>query len=288
MSVNRRSFLKTSGWLASGLMLSSRSSQAFSGNVITKNFGLQLYTLRADLPKDPKGIIKQVAGFGYSQIEGYEGAQGIFWGMKNTDFKKYVEDLGLKFVSTHCDINKNFEQKAAEAGAIGMDYLICPYLGEQKTVDEYKKAAEKFNQCGEICRKNGLKFAYHNHGYTFKPLDGTMGQDVLMQHTDPELVQFEMDMYWVVTAGQDPLEWLKKYPNRFTLCHVKDREKNAPSGEGNASCDLGTGSIDYAKILPIAKEKGISFLIVEQEKYEGSTPLKSAQAGATYMKKLAI
>ncbi len=288
MSVNRRKFLKTSGLLASGMVLSSKAIQALSGDIITKNFGLQLYTLRADLPKDPKGIIKQIAGFGYNQIEGYEGAQGIFWGMKNTDFKQYVEDLGMTFVSSHCDINNNFEQKAAEAGAIGMKYLICPYLGEQKTVDEYKQAADKFNRCGDICKKNGLKFAYHNHGYTFKPLDGVMPQDILMENTDPELVQYEMDMYWVVTAGQDPLAWLEKYPNRFTLCHVKDREKNAPAGEANASCDLGKGSIDYAKILPIAKKKGTYYMIVEQEKYAGSTPLKSAEAGATYMKNLVI
>ncbi len=288
MSVNRRNFLKTGGWLASGLVLSSKSLTALSGNIITKNFGLQLYTLRADLPKDPKGIIRQVAGFGYNQIEGYEGAQGMFWGMKNTDFKKFVEDQGMVFVSSHCDINKNFEQKAAEAGAIGMKYLICPYLGEQPSLDDYKKAADKFNQCGDICKKNGLKFAYHNHGYTFKPINGVMPQDVLMEHTDPELVQYEMDMYWVVTAGQDPLVWLEKYPHRFTLCHIKDREKNAPAGEGNASCDLGKGSIDYQKILPIAKKKGTYYLIVEQEKYAGSTPLKSAEAGAAYMKNLVL
>ncbi len=288
MSVNRRKFLQTSGLLASGLVLSSKTIQALSSNIVTENFGLQLYTLRADMPKDPKGIIKQVAGFGYNQIEGYEGAQGLFWGMKNTDFKKYVDDLGLSFVSSHCDINKNFEQKAAEAGAIGMKYLICPYLGEQKTIDDYKRAADKFNQSGEICKRNGLRFAYHNHGYTFKQLEGVLPQDVLMENTDPELVQYQMDMYWVVTAGQDPITWLEKYPNRFTLCHIKDREKNAPAGEANASCDLGKGSIDYPKILPIAKRKGTYYLIVEQEKYTGTTPLKSAQAGAEYMKSLAV
>src|SRR5688500_15090519 len=100
-----------------------------------QTFGLQLYTLRDDLPKDPKGILKQVSAFGYKQIESYEGKDGMFWGMSNTDFKKYMDELGMTIVSSHCDINKDFEKKAAEAAAIGMKYLICPYKGPQKKLD---------------------------------------------------------------------------------------------------------------------------------------------------------
>lgn len=252
----------------------------------TQPFGLQLYTLRDVLPQDPKGLLKQVASFGYKQIEGYEGPQGIFWGMSHTDFKKYMDELGLQFISSHCNTRQNFEQKAAQAGEIGMKYLINPYLGKQKTLDDYKRAAEEFNRNGEICRKAGLRFAYHNHGYTFEQQEGQYPQDVLMQNTDPALVDYQMDMYWVVTAGQDPDAWFKKYPNRFKLGHVKDRRKGAPAGEANASVVVGTGSIDYSDVLKKARAAGMEYFIVEQEAYEGTTPIQAVEANAVAMRQL--
>jgi sugar phosphate isomerase/epimerase len=194
----------------------------------------------------------------------------------------------MTFVSSHCNIEQDFERKAAQAGEIGMKYLISPYIGAQKTIDDYKRYADKFNKLGDICKKNGLRFAYHNHGYTFKELEGQMPQDVLMQNTNAETVDYQMDIYWVVTPGADPIAWLKKYPNRFRLCHVKDRMKTAAAGEEDASSDLGTGSIDFAPILKAAKDNGMQYYIVEQERYEGSTPLKSIEADAAYMKKLAF
>jgi TAT (twin-arginine translocation) pathway signal sequence./Xylose isomerase-like TIM barrel. len=282
---SRRSFLKAGGALASGMLL---GQSAFSStNARIKEFGLQLYSLRDDMPKDPKGILKQVASFGYKQIESFEGGQGMFWGMTNKEFKAYIDSLGMTIVSSHCNINKDFDKKAGEAAEIGMKYLICPSIGSQKSVDDWKKIADKFNNCGEICKRNGIRFAYHNHGYTFKELDGQMPQDLLLQNTDAALVDYQMDIYWVVTGGSDPIMWLNKYPNRFTLCHVKDRKKNA-GNEGDASVDLGTGSIDYSKVLKVAKNKGMKYYIVEQEAYENSTPLKSVAVDAEYMKKLKI
>lgn len=310
MTYDRRKFIKTGSLLASsfalgGLACNNNESAATNenGSDTTKKdttatavsggqpltaFGLQLYSLRDDMPKDPKGILKQVAGFGYKQIEGYEGDKGIYWGMTHTDFKKYMDDLGMTFISSHCNIEKDFEKKAAQAGEIGMKYLISPYIGPQKTVDDYKKYADKFNRLGDICKKNGLRFAYHNHGYTFKELEGQMPQDVLMQNTNADTVDYQMDIYWVVTPGADPVAWLKKYPNRFRLCHVKDRMKTATAGEEDASTDLGTGSIDFGPILKVAKDNGMQYYIVEQEKYEGSTPIKSVETDATYMKNLAF
>ena len=307
MTFDRRKFLKTSGLLASSFAIGgiacnddpkttdgngtdttggdTTATTAYTPQPLT-SFGLQLYSLRDDLPKDPKGILKQVASFGYKEIEGFEGKQGIYWGMSNTDFKKYMDDLGMTMLSSHCNIEKDFEKKAAEAGAIGMKYLIAPYIGPQKTVDDYKKYADKFNKLGDICKKNGMRFAYHNHGYTFEPVDGQMGQDILMQNTNADTVDYQMDIFWVVTPGADPVAWLQKYPNRFRLCHVKDRMKNAPPKEGDFSCDLGTGSIDFPTILKVAKENGMEYYIVEQEKYEGSTPIKSVETDAAYMKNL--
>lgn len=285
MSYNRRQFLKTGTALASGLALSAHAAQAFAAKKPFKEFGLQLYSLRDDMPKDPKGILKQVANFGYKQIESYEGAQGMFWGMPHKDFKSYLDDLGMKIVSSHCNINTDFEKKAAQAGEIGMKYLISPYIGKQKTGDDYKKFADQFNACGEICKKNGLRFAYHNHGYTFEdPIEKEYPQDILMKNTDAALVDYQMDIYWVVTPGADPIAWLQKYPNRWRLCHVKDRLKVVKPEEHDASTILGTGSIDYHKILPVAAELGMQYYIVEQERYDNSTPLDCAKADAEYMK----
>ena len=307
MDFKRRQFLKMSGNLAALLALgpvacklssndqkeSKEDTTAANAGTVAAGtalaaFGLQLYTLRDDLPKDPKGVLKQVASFGYKQIESFEGKDGMFWGMSNTDFKKYMDDLGMVIVSSHCDINKDFEKKAADAAAIGMKYLICPWLGPQKKIDDFKKAADEFNKRGEICKKNGIRFAYHNHAYSFEPVDGQLGQDVMMNNTDPDLVDYEMDIYWVAAAGQDPEAWLKKYKNRFRLCHVKDRAKGATPADHDASVDLGTGSLDYSRLLKTASENGMEYYIVEQEKYEGTTPLKSVEANAAYMKNLKI
>jgi len=287
--MKRKDFLKLSGGLALAGLANKNTFASLVQDEETKKlkaFGLQLYSLRDDLPKDTKGVLKQVAGFGYKQIEGYEGPKGLFWGMTNKEFKAYMDELGTTFVSSHCDINKDFEKKAAESAEIGMKYLICPSVNSQKTIDEYKKIANQFNNCGEICKKAGIRFAYHNHDHDFRNVDGKLAQDIFMENTDPAIVDFEMDIYWVVTAKHDPEEWLKKYKNRFRFCHVKDRIKGAT--ERDASCDLGTGSIDYTKILKTAKQSGMKYYIVEQERYDGTTPLKAVETCADYMKKLSI
>ncbi|CAN5702664.1 sugar phosphate isomerase/epimerase [soil metagenome] len=288
MSYNRRTFLKNSALLSSGLVLSGASLVSCNTGSGHHDFGLQLYSLRDDLPKDPKGVLKQVSTFGYKQVEGYEGPMGMFWNMKHTEFKKYMDDLGMNMVSSHCDWQKDLEAKAAQAGEIGMKYLICPYLGTQDNIDAFKAFAAKFNEAGEICKKHGLRFAYHNHDYSFKPVNGQLPQDVLIAETDANLVDFEMDMYWVVDAGVDPVVYLEKHKDRFKLCHVKDRLKVADPNAGNNSCTLGEGSIDYPSILKKAKDNGVSYFIVEQELYNNTTPLKSAADNAAYMNKLGI
>ncbi|WP_288072857.1 sugar phosphate isomerase/epimerase [Hydrotalea sp.] len=289
MSTNRRNFLKMGGLSALAL---AAPVKKMATNILTdvsnhtegdlSKFGLQLWTVKEDLAKDPKQTLKAVASYGYKQLESFEGKMGIFWGMTNKEFKKYCDSVGTKIISSHCDINTNFEQKAAEAAEIGMDYLICPYKGPQKDIDSFKKIAEQFNQCGEICKKNGIKFAYHNHDYSFKPVDGQVPQVVMMDETDPHLVDFEMDIYWVVAAGENSQEWLKKYSHRFRLCHVKDLAKTANGG--HESCILGKGTIDYPAILKTARENGMKYYIVEQEAFTGTTPLLSAKADAAYMK----
>lgn len=262
-----------------------KSGDAAAAAALTA-FGLQLYTLRDDFPKDPKGVLKQVADMGYKQVEGYEGKQGIFWGMKDDEFKSYMDSIGLTMVSSHCDTSKDFEKKAAQAAGAGLKYLMHPYEGRDKSIDEYKKMADDFNKKGEICKKNGIRFAFHNHDMSFLNVKGEIPQDVLMANTDPSLVDFEMDIYWVVAAGGDPEAWIKKYPNRFKACHIKDRSKTPGADNGKNSVDLGTGSIDFAKVLKTAKDNGMEYYIVEQEFYPNGTPLAAAKVDADYMKNL--
>lgn len=286
MNYSRRKFLKTTAGSAAVLSFPQILMSCASSSKGLKDFGLQLYTLRDVLPQDPKGVLKQVAQMGYTQVESFEGAAGMFWGMTNLDFKKLMDDLGMKIVSSHTDIRKDFERKVAEAAEIGMNYLIDPWEGPQKSIDDFKKIADTFNDKGAICKRNGIRFGYHNHGYSFKPVDDQIPQDVLMENTDPDLVDFEMDIYWVVTAGQDPSHWLKKYPNRWKLGHLKDREKGTPLSEEDASVVLGTGSINWPKLLPDTIKEGMEFFIVEQERYVNMTSIEASQQDAAYLKKL--
>jgi len=288
--MKRNEFLKLSGGLALAGLASKSGFASFAGEEAgkLKNFGIQLWSVRDDLAKDPKGVLQQLSSYGYKQIESFEGGKGMFWGMSNTEFKAEMDKLGMKIISSHCEISKDFEKKAADAAAIGMKYLICPYKGPQKDLDAFKKFADEFNQKGEICKKNGIRFAYHNHDYSFVTMNGETGQDVMMKNTDASLVDFELDMYWVVAAGQNIETWLKKYPKRFRLCHVKDRKKGAPLTDKDESVVVGTGSINYPKILKTAKKYGMEYYIVEQEKWEGTTPMQAAQADAVYMKTLSI
>jgi sugar phosphate isomerase/epimerase len=295
MSYNRRNFLKTASIVSSGVFLSSFAA-SFTGcktamggkSPGSKPFGLQMYTLRDVFPQDPKGVLKQVSDFGYKQVEGYEGNKGIFWGMKNTEMKSYLDSLGMTMISSHCNINQDFERKADEAAAIGMKYLISPYLGVNKDMDFYRKAADRFNECGAICKQRGLRFAYHNHDYSFVPINGQMPQDVMMQMTSADTVDYQMDMYWVVAAGQDPIAWMKKYPNRFKLCHVKDRGPVSGGNNQFESVVLGKGNIKYQDMLQEADKLGMEYYIVEQEAYAGTTPLQAAKANAAYMQMIKI
>lgn len=284
MSTNRRAFLRGGAYAALGLTIpfAGRSSLAeeFLNYKKLPAYGLQLWTVKEDLAANPKEVLKKVASFGYKQIESFEGKNGMFWGLKNTEFKKHLDDLGTKIISSHCNNTVDFERKAAEAAEIGMKYLICPYKGPQKSIDDFKKFADEFNASGEICRKNGIRFAYHNHDYSFKPIDGQIPQEVMMNGTDKNLVDFEMDIYWVIAAGEDPKAWFKKHPGRFKLCHVKDLAKTAT---GHESVQIGKGTIDFASILKAGTADGLKYYIVEQEAFTGTNPLESAEADAKYM-----
>ena len=248
------------------------------------HIGLQLYSVRDPFEKNPADTLRQLAEMGYNQLESYERSLGMFWGMTNKGFKKYMDELGMELISAHCEIEKDFEQKAAEAAEIGMKYLVYNWPFAQQSLDQYKQKAELFNRCGEICKKQGIRFGYHNYESSFRQVEGVYPHDLLMERTDPHLVDHQMDIYYVVAAGQDPVYWLNKYPNRFRLCHVKDLVKSG--SEKTETCDLGKGIIDFTPILKTANDQGMQYYFAEQEHYPRSTPMKSAKANADFLRSL--
>lgn len=292
--MKRRTFIKIGGGTSAGLLLAAAAGTDWLGNILqddaarVKSFGLQLWTLREDFPKDPKGVLKKVADLGYKHVESFEGPKGMFWGMKNTEFKQYIGDLGMTIYSSHFGGEDNFEKKVEDAAAIGMKYMTMAWEGPGKTIDDYKRYADAFNKKGEICKQHGMRFVFHNHDFTFRQMEGQYAQDILINNTDASLVDFEMDIFWVVAAGQDPEAWFKKYPNRFRLCHIKDRSKTPDKEEGKNSVELGTGTINFSQVLKTAKANGMKYFIVEQEAYPNGTPLEAVQKDAEYMKMLKL
>ncbi len=243
------------------------------------------------MAKSPAATLAQISKMGYTQIESYGGDKGIFWGMDNKGFNKLVNDNGLKLISSHyAGDAEGYEKTAAQAAEIGMKYMIYPWKGPQKSIDDFKRIADEFNHYGAICKKNGLRFAYHPHDYPYKPVDGQLPIDVLLAGTDKELVDFQMDFYYTVTEGQDPEAYIKKYKPRFRLCHMRDvlKERLPKGSEEESACDLGKGIINYPHLLKTGLDNGMEYFFVEQSRFYHETPLQSAAYNAAWLKKVKL
>ena len=293
--MQRRSFLKQSALLTAGTFaLSQTESMAnLFASAPAKNispFGVQLYSARDVMPKDPKGVMTQLAQMGYKQFESFSGPQGFLWGLQPKEMKSFLDGLGVKMISTHfnyraqADKPDEIKKSIEMAQGAGLSYLLCPHIGPQKTWDEWKKIADQFNVVGEEVRKAGLKFGYHNHDYSFRPLDGKLPQEFLLANTDPKNVMFELDLCWIDVAGVNTADHLKKYGKRYELCHVKDYTVKDGKPVQN---DIGKGSVDFKKTLRTALDSGIKYFLVEQEEYPESS-LASLKNDAEYMKTLSV
>ena len=283
----RRKFLTQAGMVSAGMMIAPNLLSAIGSKVV----GLQLYSLRDQLPKDVKGVIGKVAAAGYKNVEtfGYSKDRG-FWGLDAKAFNQLLKDNGLKTASGHFGMDDYFVHGKTDvldtyieaANTTGMEYIIVPSINGEvlKSADEFKTVADKMNKAAEICQKSGLKLGYHNHNFEWKPVDGTTFYDVLINNTDPKLVNMEMDIYWVVRAGQDPVKLFEQHPGRFALCHLKDRDKTNP----NINTEIGKGSIDFKTILSNAKLAGLKYFIVEQENYINIDPYVSIAESCAYAK----
>ncbi|MBS1597895.1 MAG: sugar phosphate isomerase/epimerase [Bacteroidetes bacterium] len=283
--LNRRSFIRNSGTLA--LSIPFLKSELFKEPKLNA-FGIQLYMVRDVMEKDPKTVLRILGDMGYSQIESFKSEKGMFWGMTNKEFKKVSSGYGLNLISTHYDDDEiPFEKKAAEAAEIGMKYLICPWKGPQKSIDDFKRIADDFNNRGKICKQTGIRFGYHAHDYPYKKIDGQFPIDVLLENTDKDLVDYQMDFYYTVTEGQDPEAYLKKYKDRFRLCHMRDvMKKRLPAGsQDESACDLGEGIINYPSLIQTALDNGVIYFFVEQSRYFEETTMQSAKNNADYLKK---
>lgn len=268
-------------------------SLAFSSK--NKNIGLQLYTLRESFSSNVKKVLEQVAKAGFKEVETYGfSAKNGFFGTSAKEFKTILSANGLKSPSGHYDFgtfikdgNPDVLKKAIEAANIlENQYVTIPWLEEslRKSADDYKKIALKINQAAEICKESGLKLAYHNHAFEFTSFEGTTGYDILLGETDKKLVDFELDLYWVVRSGNDPLQLFKKNPGRFSMWHVKDMDQNNP----DRNTEIGNGSIDFKSIFAEAKLSGVKHFFVEQETNYVPNPIESVKTSCQYVSKLLI
>lgn len=269
--------------MAAGVLALPSFLQAESGK--KAKVGLQLYTLRDTIGKDPKGVLQKVASFGYTELETFGYKDGQIFGLPFSEFGSYVKDLGMKVTSGHYPIelakSDGWEKAVIDAKAIGQSHLVVPYLqeGDRKTLDDYKKVCAALNKAAEVCKKNGIGFGYHNHNFEFQKIDGQLPYDVMLAELDPKLVKMEMDIFWVVNAGYDPLAYFAKYPGRFDQWHIKDQDKT----DKNRNANVGTGTIDWKSIFAKAKQAGLQHYYVEQETYPGQ-PIDSAEACIKYLK----
>ncbi len=256
-------------WLNNGTRPGARgvgTSASFHGPV-----GLQLYSLRDTFAKNVPLGLQMARGFGFTEVE-----LATTYGMKPGQYRAVLDRIGLKAVSSLIDYGQfetAMDQAIAEAKAMGVAYLGTagiPHQGQFTEADAHKTAAD-FNKFGEALAKQGLRFVYHNHGFEFVPHgEGTLF-DLLVRETKPEFVSFEMDVFWTVHPGQDPVKLLRKYPNRWALMHVKDMRKGTKTGLLTGSEDvrndvaLGSGQIDLAAVLRTAQEIGVKHFIIEDE-----------------------
>lgn len=254
-----------------------------------KVVGLQLYSLRDDLPKDVKGVLEKVAKAGFKEVETYGfSIKDQFWGLTPQELKKILDDNGLKAVSGHYSylIDDNPEElnaAIAAAKVLGSEYVTVPWLDQsiRKTADDYKKLAIKINKAGQVCKDAGIRLAYHNHNFEFDKHGDTTGFEILLSGTDKSLVDFELDLYWVVRSGKDPIKLFKENPGRFTMWHVKDMDKNKK--EWNT--EVGQGSINFKTIFAAAKLSGMKHFFVEHETNYKPNPIESVASSCAYIKK---
>ena len=286
MTQDRRGFLSTLGAAAALLAIDGRrtvgalsDAPESSGRAKLDRFGIQLYTVRKQAATDLAGTLAAIAKAGYKEVE-----LAGYYNHPAADFRALLDANGLKAPSGHIAINliestpaKTFD----DAHAVGHEWITVPSLprGKHETVDDWKQVAAQFTSAAKAAKTAGFKFAFHNHNDIVKTTNGVLPIEILMAETDPSLVFFQMDIYWAVSGGADPLALLARYPGRFRMFHVKDGK--APYSDASQT-DVGQGAIDFKPIF--ARAKGIEHYFVESD--SAADPIAFATASARYLSNL--
>jgi sugar phosphate isomerase/epimerase len=237
---------------------------------------------------------------GYKHVEHANYINRKFYGWSATEFKNILDDLGMKMPSGHTvlnashwdasnkDFNKEWKYTVEDAAVMGQQFVISPSLEQstRKSVSEIQAFMEIFNKSGELCNKHGMKFGYHNHDFEFsESLEGRTLYDIILSETDPKLVMQQLDIGNMINGGAKALDIMKKYPGRFESMHVKDEIKATEGREPFESTILGVGIVPVKEVIDLGRKWGTKHFIIEQESYQGKTPIDCANEDLTIMKK---
>jgi sugar phosphate isomerase/epimerase len=298
MNNSRRTFIRNTTLAALGTTLLQQN--LFANTKKGELTGIQLYSIRADMKADPMGTLKQLSAMGYKHVEHANYINRKFYGWTAKEFKKVLDDLGLKMPSGHTvmstqhwdaknnDFTDSWKYTVEDAAAMGQMFVISPSM-EQKTrtdINELKSFMNIFNKSGELCQKFGMKFGYHNHDFEFsESLSGSTLFDIILTETDPKLVMQQLDIGNMINGGAKALDIMKKYPGRFESMHVKDEITATEGHDKFESTILGKGIIPVKEVIDLGRKWGTKHFIIEQESYQGKMPLDCAKEDLEIMKK---
>jgi len=299
MKTSRRTFVKAGALAALGTAI-------FPGSVFASRkqkgmVGIQLYSVREDMLKDPLGSLTQLAKMGYVYVEHANYINRKFYGYTAPEFKKVLDGLGLKMPSGHTvmgrqhwdeakkDFSDSWKLTVEDAATLEQKWVISPSMDAsmRKSYNDFKRYMDIFNKCGELCKKFGMKFGYHNHDFEFsEQLNGEKLFDIIMKSIDPNLVALQLDIGNLYNGGAVALDILKQYPGRFEIIHVKDEIAATGGNEKYISTILGDGIVNTKKMVNLAKKiGGTNCYIIEQESYGDKTPMYCVKADMDIMKK---
>jgi sugar phosphate isomerase/epimerase len=243
-----------------------------------KSIGLQLYTVRAAMESDFEATLARIAAIGYRQVE-FAG----YFGRSAGAVRASLHSAGLSAPSAHISLaalDADWQRSIDDALAIGHRYLVVASAGDVPGGDGYRRLAERFNAAGEAARQAGIRFAYHNHDVEFRRRGGKLPYDVLLEATDPRYVCFELDIYWITQGGQNPIDYLMRWPGRIPLLHLKDAARAPP----HRITEVGAGMIEWRAVLGRATQAGVEHFFVEQD--DAADPMASIATSYGYLRDL--
>jgi sugar phosphate isomerase/epimerase len=300
MKTSRREFLKKSALSVATMSIMSESLMGMAKGELV---GIQLYSVRDEMKADPMATLKAIAAQGYKHVEHADYRDRKFYGWAAKDFRKVLDDLGLKMPSGHTVLGKQhwdeakkeftdkWKQTVEDAAICGQQFVISPSMSAEyrKSEDDLKRLMEVFNKSGELCQKNGgMKFGYHNHDFEFsEKFNGVSLYDIILKNTDPKLVIHQLDIGNLYNGGAKADDIMNKWAGRFSSMHVKDEIKVEAKQNGHEfeSTILGTGIVPVKNVVDMGRKTGTIHFIIEQESYQGKTPLDCAKEDLAIMKK---